>query len=188
MSVLGVPTCAYPGINATKHLLHYFDNTGLPYTIDLEGMVKDVPSAKDAMVGEFHRAQHFLAKLPPGTYDFTSRAAHGATSFESESADWFFATGSYTFWGKGTARITMAGGQRHYDVAFEYRFYDRYNWDRGKAVSIGGMTITDKFMGEYHREGLAKEYDCFGGLKRSLSWTGDVAVPRDQAIFARAGR
>jgi hypothetical protein len=32
------------------------------------------------------------------------------------------------------------------------------------------FTVTDKFMGEFHREGLAHEFDCVGTLKRRFTW------------------
>lgn len=38
-------TDIYPGVNATRHLRHYLLNTGLAYTIDLEAMIRSVPSA-----------------------------------------------------------------------------------------------------------------------------------------------
>jgi hypothetical protein len=63
---------------------------------------------------------------------------------------------------------------------FEYKFYDRYNWDGGKKVDIFGVTITDAFMGEFHRQGMAKEYDCFGSVRRQLSWQHGQPIPRPQ--------
>jgi hypothetical protein len=53
---------------------------------------------------------------------------------------------------------------------FEYHVYDRYNWDNGKWVKIAGVTITDHFMGEFHREGLAQEFDQVGTLRRRFRW------------------
>ncbi|MEA2700721.1 MAG: hypothetical protein QOI66_4992 [Myxococcales bacterium] len=74
-----------------------------------------------------------------------------------------------------------------YTVDFEYKFYDRYNWDAGKSVRLAGITITDKFMGEFHRQGLAQEYDCFGSFKRHLTWKKGEAIPPNQ-LEASGGR
>ncbi|WP_034161239.1 hypothetical protein [Sphingomonas sp. ERG5] len=63
-TAVGVPTMVYPGLNATRHLRHYLNNTGETYTIDLEDMIRCVPSAKRAMVAEFRQAQNFLQGRP----------------------------------------------------------------------------------------------------------------------------
>lgn len=57
-----------------------------------------------------------------------------------------------------------------YKLSFQYHFYDRYNWDEGKAVTIAGIVITDEFMGEFHLQGLAQEYDEVGVLNCEFSW------------------
>ena len=47
-------------------------------------------------------------------------------------------------------------------------------------MTIHGITITDAFMGEFHRQGLAKEYDCYGSFKRSFSWKKGDPIPQAQ--------
>jgi hypothetical protein len=42
-------------------------------------------------------------------------------------------------------------------------------------------------MGEFHRQGLAKEYDCFGSFKRHLTWKKGEAIPPNQLV-APGGR
>ena len=65
----------------------------------------------------------------------------------------------------------MAGlGGRFDRNTHEYKFYDRYNWDMGKKVTILGVTVTDQFMGEFHRQGLAKEFDMRGSVKKTVTW------------------
>jgi hypothetical protein len=53
---------------------------------------------------------------------------------------------------------------------YEYKVGDRYNWDMGKQVEIFGITITDKFMGEFHRQGMAKEFNMNGSIITSIEW------------------
>ncbi|RYF24144.1 MAG: hypothetical protein EOO77_00665 [Oxalobacteraceae bacterium] len=185
---LGRLTTVYPGPNATRHLRHYLNNTGRDYEVDLEDMIRRVPNAKRAMVAEFRQAQRFIQSLPVGRHMFTSRSGESAYNYKSESADWFFAIGGYTYWGKGEAHITPSKLGKRYEVEFEYHLYDRYNWDGDKSVDIGGIEITDEFMAEFHLQGLAREFDCFGSVKRNLSWEGDLVVPPDQAILAKPGR
>ena len=52
--------------------------------------------------------------------------------------------------------------------------------DGGKSVTIQGITVTDAFMGEFHRQGLAREYDCHGSFKRSFSWKKGDAISQAQ--------
>lgn len=77
---------------------------------------------------------------------------------------------------------------RHYAVDFDYCFYDRYNWDGKKAVTILGTVVTDEFMGEFHRQGLAREFDCYGSLHRRLEWEGDFGAPDKMVILKAPGR
>lgn len=141
---------------------HYFGNTGLPLTIDLENMVKTVPSARIALINQFRDAQRFVQGLPFGQYDFVAVSGVGETNDKGENSDWYFAVGSYAHWAKGRVKIEDVNGQRRYDVGFNYKIYDRYNWDGGKEVNFGPIIITDEFMGDFHREGLAMEFDCHG--------------------------
>src|SRR6478735_6818996 len=55
-----------------------------------------------------------------------------------------------------------------------------YNWDVGKSVTIAGIRITDEFMGEFHRQGLAREFDCRGSFQRHLTWPKGAAIPKPQ--------
>jgi len=188
LSILGIPTSIYPGRNATAHMLHYLYNSGERFEIDLEDMIASVPNARLALVAEFRQAQRFIQTLPPGTHHFTSRTAESAYNYQGESADWFFAIGGYSYWGKGVAHISSGKSGLRYEVDFEYHFFDRYNWDGGKVVNIGDIVVTDEFMGEFHLQGLAREFDCFGRIKRHVAWEGPAAVPGDRAILRRQGR
>ncbi|MCC6536473.1 MAG: peptidoglycan-binding protein [Bryobacterales bacterium] len=178
----------YPGINATRHMRHYFANHGRNLTVNMESMIANVPLAQEAMVGEFRQVQRFVQMLPVGRHQFTSKSAESSYNYKDQSADWFFAVGGYSYWGQGTVNITMVGGQRKYDVEFVYKMFDRYNWDGGKSVTLVGITITDEFMGEFHRQGLAQEFNCYGEVRRQVSWTGDVNVPPDATITRPNGR
>jgi peptidoglycan hydrolase-like protein with peptidoglycan-binding domain len=175
------------GDDATKHMFHYFGNSGSAYTIDLEGMVAEVPSAGRRYQDEVAQVQEFVETLSPGRCDITSQRANGGYNRQGESTNWYFAIGGYASWGKGTAIVTNGPAGLEYDVAFEYKFYDRYNWDKGKFVTIGGIKVTDAFMGEFHREGLAKEFDCYGSFKRRFTWRKGASIPKAQ-IDGAGGR
>lgn len=158
------------GDDATKHMFHYLGNSGRTYTIDLEGMVNEVPSAKERYEDELAQAKEFVEKLGPGRHEITSKQGQDGYNMQSENRNWFFAIGGYTSWGKGVAVVKQEGNATAYDLDFEYKFYDRYNWDTGKKVTFAGITVTDKTMGELHRQGLAHEFDCVGSFKRRVTW------------------
>ena len=175
------------GDDATKHLTHYLAGLGNDYIIDLEGMVVEVPSARLKYEEEAALAKDFIERLAPGEHWFSAKTPRTGYNTPAENANWYFATGGYSKWGRGQAIVKDGAGGRSYDVKFEYRFYDRYNWDKGKSVTIAGIQITDEFMGEFHRQGLAREFDCKGSFQRHLTWTKGAAIPKPQ-LYATGSR
>ena len=168
------------GDDAAKHLVQYFNNRVTNYRIDLEGMVKDVPSAKKLYELEVVQAKAFTETLPVGSHFITSRRPQGGYNSKAESKNWFFAVGGYSVWGKGQAIVKNGSAGKQYELNFEYKFFDRYNWDTGKKVDIFGIEISDAFMGEFHKQGLAREYDEIGSFKRRFKWNVGQAIPSDQ--------
>lgn len=164
------------GDDAAKHMSHYLGNSGGSYAIDLQDMLDDVGSARKYHDAELTEAKAFVETLPPGVHQLTSRNVTNGYNYKSESWNWFFAIGGYSLWGKGTAKVNVTGPLASYHLDFELKFYDRYNWDGGKSVTLLGVTITDETMGELHRQGLAKEFDCTGSVKQSVSWQAKKAI------------
>jgi len=170
-------------------MAHYLiDNDGRPLTINLEGMVRDVPSATARFQREVQQMQRFVETLPLGSLNsIRSTNVEAGYNTQSENRNWFFAIGGYTTWGMGSAAVSGTRADLAYAVDFDYKFYDRYNWDAGKSVTFGGITVTDRFMGEFHRQGLAQEYDCRGSFKRRLTWKKGQIIPGSQ-LTAPGGR
>jgi hypothetical protein len=168
------------GDDAVETLRHYFGNTGNDHTIDLNEMVSESPEAKthyEAIVSLF---KHFIERLPVGTYQITSKRAWSGYNHKSQNKNWFFAIGGYAAWIKGRVTVTMDNGVKHHVAEAEYKFFDRYNWDGGKEVEIAGITITDEFMGEFHRQGLAREYNNYGSFRRTFRWNAGDPIPPGQ--------
>ena len=164
MGVFGWP-------HAAAQLNHYFDNSGSNLTIDLAAMLRDVKSTRDLRYEEEDAAINFAdgLDLKPGSCtSITSSEASGGSNRKTESPDWYYAVGGYSAWGKGNVSVDALG---NYTMRYEYKFFDRYNWDSGKSVDIAGIKVTDAFMGDFHRMGLAKEYDVYGSVKRKITWT-----------------
>jgi hypothetical protein len=176
----GSSATLFIGPNAAIHMLHYLNRSGNRLTINLEGMVESGPTATARFRNEVAQAQAFVETLPVGTHAITSRTAESAYNNKNESKDWYYAVGGYSTWGKGTTTVTSGAAGKEYELQFEYKFYDRYNWDGGKSVEIAGITITDEFMGEFHRQGLAQEFDMTGSFRRTFRWKQGAAIPEDQ--------
>ncbi len=175
------------GDDAVKHMAHYLSNTGRPYTIDLEGMIDEVPRARNRFKAEVAQARMFAEKLPAGNYPIRSRNSQGSYNYKEENWNWFFAIGGYKSWGCGDLVIRDDSGSRRYQLDFEYKLHDRYNWDKGKSVTIVGITVTDEFMGEFHRQGLAQHFDCIGSIRRRFTWRSGEAIP-DTQLASAGGR
>ena len=185
----------FGGDDAVKHLAHYLSNAGGNYTIDFAGLIREAATAKKTFDIQIAAAKAFVETLPLGKHKFTSSSGslnHYIT--KGENVNWFFAVGSYTSWGKGVANVVRRSGKLSFEMDFEYHFFDRYNWDKGKSVDIpipgysslpgiiqdqidklpnvnnGQLHVTDKFMGDFHRQGLAKEFDMIGTVKKKESW------------------
>ena len=178
IQVLGAAIIAV-GDDAVKHMRHYLRNSGRDYTIDLRGLINDVKGEKELYNRELSEAKRYVERLNrTGRFEITSRSARGGYIEQTENRNWYFAVGGYSEWGKGVANVTSdAQGRKSYSLEFEYKFYDRYNWDGGKEVEIFGVTITDEFMARFHREGLAREFDMYGSYKQTVTWGHPTAAP-----------
>lgn len=191
---LSLATFVVFGKDATNHLRHYLAGSGRDYEIDLESMLRQVPSARHWLQHEITQARSFVELLPVGTHFITSKQLDEGYNRQTENSNWYFALGGYRRWGKGVAKVFSVGGIRRYELDFEYRVRDRYNWDGQKQVEIptpfqdsDPVIVTDKFMGEFHRQGLAREYFCNGRIKRKLSWSQGLPIPYAQMTLAAGG-
>ncbi|VEG12924.1 two-partner secretion domain-containing protein [Moraxella cuniculi] len=161
----------YP--DATAALRHYLANSGENYQIDLEGLMKDSGIAP-IVQKEINYAQSFIEQnlTSKGTIDFHSTGASGAYA---ESKNWFYATGGVLIYGGGSATYD---GEGNYTMDFNLMSYDRYNWDGGKSVTILGQKITDDQLGAMHRAGIAKEYNMYGAVPLTITWSKDDPKPK----------
>jgi peptidoglycan hydrolase-like protein with peptidoglycan-binding domain len=166
------------GPNAAAHLEHFLANSGADYTIDLERMVREVPRAQARFDMELAQAKAFCESLPPGRHSITSIQTGSELNPRRENANWFYATGGYHVWGKGTCVVASGVGGNVYTIEFEHKVFDRYNRDGEKSVPLFGLTIRDEFLQEFHRQGLAREFDCHGSIRRSFAWRAGESMLR----------
>jgi RHS repeat-associated protein len=157
--------------DAMAHLSHYFSNTGTDYTIRFSKMIDDVPAVKSAFNSELNMARKFAetVRVPHrNNYSFliTSQEMYPGVNDPSFDKNWYYAVGSHWTWGKGV--VVVCGDK--YTLEFEYKFRDTYNWDAGKDVTISGVTIGDEQMGAFHKWGVAREFEMFGSVKKTVKW------------------
>lgn len=164
------------GDDAVKHMFHYLNCTGSNYTIDLEGMIEEVQSAKDGYNEELNDAKRFVESLPAGTHHITTDQVSSYYNSKEQSRNWYYATGGYSAWIKGKAEVGENGGKREFMFEYEYKFKDRYNWDKGKKVRIFGVPVSDDAMAKFHLQGLAKEFDMNGSVKKNIFWNNSPSI------------
>ena len=160
---------------ASRHLQHYFNNTGKDLAVDLASFMGKSMTFVHKYSEEKYKAIEFCRKLKPGEYFITSSSINSGYFHPEESKDLFYAVGGYIFWGKGKVNIKddEKKERKIIHLDFEFHFFDRYNWDSGKKVTINvigkDITVTDQFMGDFHRQCYAHEFDLHGIYKESVN-------------------
>lgn len=161
-----------PGPDAVRHMRHYFNNTGNDLPVDVSALLARSAELSRQYEEELARARAFVERLPPGRHDISSTRTSQGYFRQDQDANLFFAIGGYSYWGGGSVSIVAPEkGDREYELDFSFEFFDRYNWDGGKQVTIAGIVVTDAFMQNFHRQCYAREYDVRGKLQQRLRWT-----------------
>lgn len=164
---------AGPLPHASSNLLHYLANDGKPLQLDVNQLLKDVPDFRNTVnqdrkffgMWAVDKAKKRGAKGPI-TYPINTRW-HGYYIDQSQSNDWFYATGGFSY--NQTGKVTVyppdkPGDKWRYEVSTRVNYRDRYNWDANqkKKTPFGPATVSDKTLAELHRKGLAQEYTLYG--------------------------
>lgn len=171
--------------NAARHLRHYLDASGRDLEVDPDNIMRDVPEFRDSVSAKLDDTdrqlrQQALAAFEangeqPVTLPFeTDWDSHYIT--KSQSQDWFFAMGGIAYSITGYIAVEPSdapGSDPTMTMHYQVHVYDRYNWDKGKKVEIGPITIHDEAMGKLHVVGLAQEYDVRGSTQVHTRTVGD---------------
>lgn len=168
----------YP--NARRHLMHYFGNTGTQLELDMDSLLGE-EAVKSALKDEFLAARKFAETLGDGVHNITS--TDFSTGYCGEG-DWYYAMGGFHAWGKGIAEVygpCIA-------LQFEFKVADQYNWDKKKKVTILLIDITDEFMGEFHRKGLAREFYMEGAKQYLDHWVKGAPLGLSMPTPSESGR
>lgn len=174
--------------DAARHLRHYLDASGETLQIDVERLVEDEDQVRDAVTGALAHHLRQLQRQAQERYSGERLVIPFATewrdTYTAPNTNWFFAMGGFSYAYTGTLVIepsTVPGGRPTAHVEYRMHVLDYYNWDKGKSVTIGGVTVTDEQLQELHRAGLAREFTIEG-----ISGTVALDVPLDQLGTAPA--
>lgn len=192
-AVVATAAAAAPWVglpNAGRGLDHYLDNSGEPLEIDVDRMMRDAPDYRKSIETELlakneadwrRQALDAYASSGGAPVAIPVRAKDGLSVGESDSLDWFRAVGSNMTEVNGVVRVTAdAAGNPKVTMDYQVTVRDRYNWDHGKGITIGPVSIEDKQMGSLHQAGLAQEYDIYGTSStqsRTLNGSGAPPIP-----------
>lgn len=176
---------------AARHLDHYLDNSGDDLTVDPDQIVRDVPAFGDTRDAELRRlvdaaAADAVASGRTGEPIPFDSGWQGFYLTKEASQDWFYAMGGIQYAVSGYL-VVSPGDPPSVEVHSSTHVFDRYNWDEGKKVTIGGIDIHDKDMGELHTAGLAQEYDMRGSTEEQVV-TWDLGDDQPEGPAGDAGR
>ncbi len=197
---------------ASRSMHHYLRNTGRNLKIRFRQLVAENREARKEYRKEIQQARRFVETLSLGDHPITSVRTTVATAYDSHN--WALAIGGYQAWGKGNARVMEDAIGRYYELDFEYKFKDRYNFDPGKGwplfdvplgswgvkfqmvdvpltgggvqLSQDSLDVRDKLLYALHRQGYAKEFITHGSFTKALRWRHGHPVPWEQYDPRRA--
>lgn len=156
--------------DAARHLRHYLANSGDDLEVDVERVIADVAAAQQQVDSQLdgvldEHAEAIAAAAASGerlVIPFTTDWGV-ATADQDSEGNWFFALGSFSLSQTGVIVVeTGPDGQPVVRVEYQTHLFDRYNWDAGKSVTIGPVTIEDQRLQDLHETGLAQEFDVYG--------------------------
>ncbi|MEH0548222.1 hypothetical protein QA802_35730 [Streptomyces sp. B21-105] len=158
--------------DASRHMQHYLENTGEPLDLPVDKMMHDDEGlrihAEEAIRGkqdawraqaleEFRRNGGEPVALPVETNNSDYSFPQGTQD------NWFYAVGSTRTNVTGVVTVVPgADGEPKVGLDYQVNAWDRYNWDQGKGVTIGPLSIPDGQPARLHATGLAQEFDMRG--------------------------
>ncbi|MEM7016983.1 MAG: peptidoglycan-binding protein [Pseudomonadota bacterium] len=188
------------GQEASDLMIHFLNASGTDKIVQARDMIHAGPNNASnkplkAYQTEVCQAQFFASSLPVGTHHIRSTHVSITTA---NYGSWYYAVNGFQYWGMATVFVTEENGVKTFQMHFTFNIYDRYNWDLGnKAITIdladygapdtdaGMITIDDQTVGEFVRQGLAREFDTRGAFMEVISWREGDAISVDSVPLPR---
>ncbi|GAB3949826.1 hypothetical protein [Streptomyces sparsus] len=163
----------WKGLNdASRHMQHYLENTGEPLDLPVDKMLHDDEglrihaelAIREKQDGWREQALEEFRRNGGRPVTFSVETGNSDYSFSQDTQEnWFYAIGSTRT--NVTGVVTVApgvDGEPKVGLDYQVNAWDRYNWDEGKGVGIGPLSIPDGQPGRLHTTGLAQEFDMQG--------------------------
>jgi hypothetical protein len=154
--------------NAARHLRHYLNNSGEDLDVDPALIARDNPkfaaSVNQQLSEEVEDAIRRASGQAGTPVQFSS---DWKGVYLDEDRDWFLALGGMSHAVTGYAVVSPTNPSQ-VEVHYETHVFDRYNWDEGKGVNFGPVSISDDQMGALHTAGIAKEYSVRGSTDEQV--------------------
>jgi hypothetical protein len=167
------------GPQAIAHMRHYLGNTGQDLKVDMGALMAKSHKLRALHDAELLAARRFAETLQPGLHAITSSKTSGGYFRLSDEPHLFYAIGGYVYWGQGRVNVTTEASLRRYRLDFEFHFFDRYNWDKGKTTPLTDtFKIKDDLLQELHKRCYAREYDVRGVSRQQVAWEVLVGPPQ----------
>lgn len=154
------------GEEAAGTFKHYFENDGTPYVVSLPKMLADVPRVRALFDDLITALKGAAMTRAAGSHEFSMKEALGSSIKRDESENWYLAVDGFRYWISGQLLVSADGST---SGVVTLHLWDRYDWDPGVVIPIptpfGPIDVDQDRVGEFHRQGLAKEFDTIGSAE-----------------------
>jgi hypothetical protein len=154
------------GDEAAGTFRHYFDNDGAVYAVSLPKLLNDVPRVFALYENLMKQARAAVTARSRGTHLFSMREAAVTSIDRAEDENWYLAVAGFSYWISGSL---VLGDDDSVGGTVTLHLWDRYDWDPGVVIPIstpfGRVDVDQDRVGEFHRQGLAREFDTTGSLE-----------------------
>jgi len=173
--------------DAARHMDHFLDNSGEPLDIDPGRLLRDMPEFEDEVREELRRTEAETVEQAKAHYRgepisipfVRDWRGYGETQTQPMTANWFHAMGGFSYSTSGVVRVSppaTPGGEPQVRIDHQLHIFDRYNWDKGKDVTLPVIgTVPDEDIQPLHRAGIAQEYEIHGSTDTE-SFTADPSA------------
>jgi hypothetical protein len=165
--------------DAKRYLLHFLGNSGDELEVDVDRMLKEIPSFKEAVEEArtgfaADAADDARAAEATGTVTTATPVEWDSSGTDSgESFNWYYALGTWDWNHTGTVAVTPAAGESFsFDVDGRVHVSKHYDWDPDKKVGPGGI-FDQSELAELHCYGWAQEF-WIKGMSSESSQQGTV--------------
>ncbi|WP_153559381.1 RHS repeat-associated core domain-containing protein [Roseimaritima sediminicola] len=166
---------------------HFLFGEGRTRVIDYEEYIREDEAGRATLDEELRGAQlaaEQLSTRPVESFQITGTANSAVPYPVTEN--WQKAIGGHTVWGSANVKVTCnpTTGKKHFAMDFTLHAEDRYNFNPGESDLATG--IPDSENGKFEITGLARQYDQFGTVQRTVSWEeGSIQNPQTAAPGGR---